>query len=265
MKRVFFRRIEASCFGFTKGNEYVMVAGKIFDDDGDQWTEHDLVGCLFERIERDELEPQTEWQALQAPTFEAHGFTWTKHVPGDPMPCDRDALVHCYVKENGGLEVSSPGTGKTWWWTDEGDETDIIGWRFAEETKPESTTITLKSAFAEKSHGVYEFHVSAEPFKSEGVVSISLAPEAFDWSIPPPPPLEISIADVMAHRQMVAMDIAQPESAGEKAYRLKQQAKQEAEAQKEQAKAEQMAQAGEVFSREYGSLNDHRLGCRPCF
>ena len=75
--------------------------------------------------------------------------------------------------------------------------------------------------------------------------------------------LDINLVEVTDHRQMVAMDTAQPESAGEKAYRLKQQAKQEAEAQKEQAKAEQMAQAGEVFSREYGSLNDHRMGYRP--
>lgn len=85
----------------------------------------------------------------------------------------------------------------------------------------------------------------------------------------------IEVDDVITHREMLAMDAEPLKSTDnmgvskpvvdewikrENEFTEKQQAKQEAEAQKEQAKAEQMAQAGEVFSREYDNKHDHRMG-----
>lgn len=235
MKRIFYR-CEHDLTYWTVGKEYEVNGDEgiqfLMDDDGDKryidtLNEYGML-CCFTRIERDEPEPQTEWQYLQVPTFEAHGFTWNKHVPGDPMPCDPDAEV---VYLNSRDYISAPVRADYLVWE---QYSAIIGWRYAEEAKPD-------------------------------LVAISGKVDTVWWDLADGPDLGpvIEIPDVTDHRQMVAMDVAQPESAGEKAYRLKQQAKQEAEAQKEQAKADQMAQAGEVFSREYGSLNYHRLGYRP--
>lgn len=82
-----------------------------------------------------------EWQAQEVPqveakaepaTFEARGKTWTRHTPGDPMPCDGGRRVFCISNSpdcyDGAMEA------KCWSW---GVETvSIIGWRYADEPEP---------------------------------------------------------------------------------------------------------------------------------
>ena len=67
-------------------------------------------------------------------TFEAHGHTWTKHTPGDPMPCDGNTPVEVFLRlalsSSEYLRATLPA--KLWNWGRidyEGDE--IIGWRYA--------------------------------------------------------------------------------------------------------------------------------------
>lgn len=68
-------------------------------------------------------------------TFEAHGKTWTRHTPGDPMPCDGMAMVEwileselagrCSFKPNWNNKAKNLGS-----WS------GIAGWRYADEPTP---------------------------------------------------------------------------------------------------------------------------------
>lgn len=58
-------------------------------------------------------------------TFEAHGHTWTRHTPGDPMPCDGDRVV-VLLFQSGRQSVAAPAS--VWAW---GDTFHDKGWRFA--------------------------------------------------------------------------------------------------------------------------------------
>lgn len=64
-------------------------------------------------------------------TFEAHGKTWTRHAPGDPPPCDGDALIEwIFDSEYSGEVTFIPNQFrkahalKSW--------SGIIGWRYAD-------------------------------------------------------------------------------------------------------------------------------------
>ena len=65
-----------------------------------------------------------------AETFEMFGKTWTRHVPGDPMPCEPRRYVQCLF-ENGHK------SGITANWTDDSKVAGygIIGWRYAERSE----------------------------------------------------------------------------------------------------------------------------------
>ena len=71
-------------------------------------------------------------------TFEAHGKTWTRHTPGDAMPCDGETVIYAY-----GDNVSTkPRKCADWFWEESGDCL-IIGGRYADvpiSTKPISST-----------------------------------------------------------------------------------------------------------------------------
>ncbi len=79
-----------------------------------------------------DLSGESEKQPDEPATFEAHGYTWTRHKPGDPMPCDGGRRVFCISNSpdcyDGAMEA------KCWSW---GVETvSIIGWRYADEPEP---------------------------------------------------------------------------------------------------------------------------------
>ena len=66
-------------------------------------------------------------------TFNHAGKTWTWHKPGDPMPCDggRKAYI-MYQDQQTALMATAATAG---WARNENRPSDIIGWRYADETK----------------------------------------------------------------------------------------------------------------------------------
>ena len=85
-----------------------------------------------------ELEKQlAEMQNPKAGTFEAHGLTWIKHVPGDPMPCDGNAKVRVIFNEFTGSKERdcdlSDDTASGWFWGKDLSHTSpICGWNYAD-------------------------------------------------------------------------------------------------------------------------------------
>lgn len=66
-------------------------------------------------------------------TFEAHGRTWFKHAPGDPMPCDESKQVFVVTKAAWVNSGKNSRKACEWNWTlDESSPSQIIGWRYAE-------------------------------------------------------------------------------------------------------------------------------------
>jgi hypothetical protein len=67
-------------------------------------------------------------------TFQAHGKAWTRHTPGDPMPCDGERMVYVLTPKTGESEEPYKASMYSWtakdyyWWG------EIIGWRYADET-----------------------------------------------------------------------------------------------------------------------------------
>lgn len=70
----------------------------------------------------------------QPTTFEAHGHTWTKHTPGDPMPCDGGALV--FITSDNPDVLRCATQARDWHWGT-ATQAKITGWRYADKTKPE--------------------------------------------------------------------------------------------------------------------------------
>jgi uncharacterized protein YodC (DUF2158 family) len=62
-------------------------------------------------------------------TFEAHGKTWTRYTPGDPMPCDGEAMVEVCIGED--LRKRPADKAINWNWE---KWTPVRGWRYADET-----------------------------------------------------------------------------------------------------------------------------------
>jgi len=65
-------------------------------------------------------------------TFEAHGHTWFKHTPGDPMPCDGESLVHWLSAREASGEsyyINSRSSARKLPW---GEEAKIVGWCYAD-------------------------------------------------------------------------------------------------------------------------------------
>ena len=67
-------------------------------------------------------------------TFEAHGYNWTAHTPGDPCPCDPDSKPIVLLRD--GLQSFGNTTAKLWEWGEVYDST-ITGWRYAEQPAQE--------------------------------------------------------------------------------------------------------------------------------
>jgi uncharacterized protein YodC (DUF2158 family) len=79
--------------------------------------------------------PQSYRIKPEPATFEAHGKTWTRHTPGDPMPCDGEAVIQYLMRDNA---WSTEPAGKLRWCKKD-NIGDIIGWRYADKPTPEPT------------------------------------------------------------------------------------------------------------------------------
>ena len=67
-------------------------------------------------------------------TFEAHGKVWTRHTPGDPMPCDGDRMVYILTSKAGESELAYEAFSYDWTITNSSWWGEIIGWRYAYKT-----------------------------------------------------------------------------------------------------------------------------------
>lgn len=82
-----------------------------------------------------------DWGTAKQPaTFEAHGHTWFKHTPGDPMPVAEDTKVDVIMREEkaGAHFRSQPLPARLHRWNTAEEEelntdgTDVVGWRYAD-------------------------------------------------------------------------------------------------------------------------------------
>lgn len=102
------------------------------------WQEGTLVADCLLQDEAEHL-ARLHNQSLRGNpgTFQAHGLTWIKHVPGDPMPCDGRVKVRVIFKEfTGDKEQDCDCTGDTasgWFWGKKGNHlSPIAGWNYAD-------------------------------------------------------------------------------------------------------------------------------------
>jgi hypothetical protein len=87
---------------------------------------------LAEQVNHEAVMPHPDSGKSQSETFEAHGLTWIKHTPGDPMPCDGESMLQ--VLEEGERN------GKTYWdfrmpareWGWRAGPNPTVGWRYAD-------------------------------------------------------------------------------------------------------------------------------------
>jgi uncharacterized protein YodC (DUF2158 family) len=92
LAKAFLEKLEADPYAeFRKADAEGKViqykgAGKSWID-LDLGTNDPLFGYFSPTYYRIKPEPEPD-------TFEAHGKTWTRHTPGDPMPCDGEAVIN---------------------------------------------------------------------------------------------------------------------------------------------------------------------------
>lgn len=218
MKRVFCLCTESECGWFLVGKEYPVIDGKVLVEPGYQ--------CY--PFNNGDITDLATFQIIQREVFEAHGFEWFKHVPGDPMPCDGDAVV-CVLLEQGGFGHSPQGAEASQWrWSNFLSVSNIIGWRYAEETKPESQESDLVIEVDDVTT-----HRQMLAMDLAKVEDTSLSPaQRKHWN---------EMEAKQAAREKLAKD------AQDKAL---------------QERAEQMAQAGEALSRDFTNQHDHKMGWR---
>lgn len=68
-------------------------------------------------------------------TFEAHGKVWTRHTPGDAMPCDGSSAVMALLGDGTFCTQQA----EDWNWNNRHSAFDIIGWRYADIRLPEAS------------------------------------------------------------------------------------------------------------------------------
>lgn len=86
---------------------------------------------LAEQVNHEVVMPHPDSAKPQPETFEAHGLTWIKHTPGDPMPCGGDAMLH-YVMRCAASQRPSPAHDIDWKTCAYSPKTEVIGWRYAD-------------------------------------------------------------------------------------------------------------------------------------
>lgn len=108
---------------------------------------------------------ESYWQRIERQTFTAHGFQWFAHVPGEPMPCDGDAIIHVLMtSELKGSYDDQKRPAKAWHWEATGCN-GKVGWRYAdsEQKEPEACVPAGKPnniTFTETGDGYFLFKVN---------------------------------------------------------------------------------------------------------
>lgn len=74
----------------------------------------------------------SEREPTQPSTFTACGLEWIRHVPGDPMPCDGEAVVRVMLesdRRDGAWDMMHHGQAAGFHWGRcTYSETEIVGW-----------------------------------------------------------------------------------------------------------------------------------------
>jgi len=81
------------------------------------------------------IESITSQQTTKPSTFEAHGKTWTRHTPGDPMPCHGTSKVDILLRNQDIGAATNAFANSVNWSTIPLEQVQIIGWRYADEEK----------------------------------------------------------------------------------------------------------------------------------
>lgn len=107
------------------------TAGKVIQhlQDGVWWDFIDPSGTAYS-------DPPKYYRIKPADTFNAHGKTWNRHTPGDPMPCGANDEIHilCQTIEAYSPEIIQAGEDVDWRSADL--NLAVIGWRYADEPTP---------------------------------------------------------------------------------------------------------------------------------
>jgi len=73
-------------------------------------------------------------------TFQAHGFTWTAHTPGDPMPCDGNKMVCILLQSelHNRTYDHDERLAKYYPWESKSTDEDsrVVGWYYANNPQP---------------------------------------------------------------------------------------------------------------------------------
>ena len=148
--KVFYRCIKTgSCSQFTVGKEYECKENYfVVDDRGYSVRLGPSCRAFYFGHELERIERQT---------FEAHNLTWFRHVPGEPIPCDKNATVRVLMDVDDGKTAASnidDAAGCLNW--DRG--TPIIGWRYAdsEQKEPEVQHVQIVGSPEAVSAGVID-------------------------------------------------------------------------------------------------------------
>lgn len=76
-------------------------------------------------------------------TFEAHGKMWTRHNPGNPMPCDGETKIEVVFQD--GAFSGLPTAASIWEWSKEHPQNEwIVGWRYADQPSGPAALDTQK-------------------------------------------------------------------------------------------------------------------------
>ncbi len=81
-----------------------------------------------------ELQNPNPKKPKEQDTFEAHGMTWIKHTPGEPIPCNPEARILAIT--NWSMETGHAAwvqRANQWNWSDSlPEDCQIIGWNYAD-------------------------------------------------------------------------------------------------------------------------------------
>lgn len=135
-------------------------------------------GEVFEKVEPVKPTPST---------FTAHGKEWTRHVPGDPMPCDGDARVEWLLGseiEGGYLDLKMKASELVWEYPHAWRYADELGKATSEIIIPPKWTptvgdvVTLKSGGPKMTVNSIKDGVLCNYFDADGKLNASYFPAA---------------------------------------------------------------------------------------
>lgn len=88
---------------------------------------------------------------MNKPTFHKHGKDWFPHTPGDPMPCDGEAIIYALRNMNDmwgqpprSVELAKRASWEEW----DSRPNEIIGWRYADPQPESAESVTDELATA---------------------------------------------------------------------------------------------------------------------